>query len=36
MKKKNQLRMFILGFITCAGITLLMGAANISPRPAGI
>ena len=29
MKYKSQLRMFILGFIACAGITLLMGAANV-------
>jgi len=29
MKDKSQLRMFILGFIACAGITLLMGAANV-------
>jgi len=28
MKDKSQLRMFILGFIACAGITLMMGAAG--------
>jgi len=29
MKEKSQLRMFILGFIACAGMLLVMGAADI-------
>jgi len=33
MKDKSQLRMFILGFIACAGITLMMGAENVVTTP---
>jgi hypothetical protein len=29
MKEQSQLKMFILGFLACAGILLLTGAANV-------
>ena len=33
MKEQSQLKMFILGFLACAGALLLTGAANVVTTP---
>ena len=33
MKEQNQLKMFILGFLACAVLLLLTGAANVVTTP---
>lgn len=33
MKQQSQLKMFVLGFLACAGVLLLTGAASVVTTP---